>query len=539
MARSEAQPPETTDDLLDLVHVIVPFHIRQHSEHEAIDLLLEVDHLGEILNFVDAASAPRICRYLLSCADFLPEGEEAEVLKVAERVCRKAEMWPDAFRSAARTGDPEAVQQVFNDAPDGVVKKQLALMAGSLQLNIVTDDEELQALCGNSRLSSWYLQLAKDLNVSEAKHPDEIVKSGDTRLAGGMEDAKKNLSTSLISALTNAGHCNDKVLCATVAEGAAGAEPGSGAKWYAPNFPRFVDFLPPFICYAVPLASPTHCMCRFYKHKDDSQFSAVAALGLVHLWNIEEGPNVIDVLSYATENEISAGCLLATGIICCNCRSETDPALAILRDHLDLSTPDTPPLKRIAAAMGLGLSYCGTAREDVSEILSAIVADSEVGTELFSLAALSLGAVFVGTGNNSVAETICNALICERSDVQLRNTMTRFACLGLGLVFLGRQDCCEAILEACRAMPEVCRDYATMTVRFSSLSSHTSFSLYTRTSFNPCSSSGSHLRVCRHWKCCSHSRADARMCRAPRCHFREERSKCRLCWRCCQRPPRC
>jgi hypothetical protein len=202
---------------------------------------------------------------------------------------------------------------------------------------------------------------------------------------------------------------------------------------------------------------------RFYKHKGDSQFSAVAALGLVHLWNIDEGTNAVDVLTYATETEISAGALLATGIICCNCRSDTDQSLGVLSDPLDLSS-DVPPLKRIAAAMGLGLSYCGTAREDVSEILSAIVADSEVGTELFSLAALSLGAVFVGTGNNSVAETICNALICERSDVQLRNTMTRFACLGLGLVFLGRQDCCEAILEACRAMPEVCRDYATMTV---------------------------------------------------------------------------
>ena len=43
-------------------------------------------------------------------------------------------------------------------------------------------------------------------------------------------------------------------------------------------------------------------------------------------------------------------------------------------------------------------------------MLALVVADSEVGTELFSLAALSLGAVFVGTGNNSVAETICNAL---------------------------------------------------------------------------------------------------------------------------------
>ena len=306
--------------------------------------------------------------------------------------------------------------------------------------------------------------------------------------------------------------------------------------------PALLIFSRHILCYAAPLASPAHCLCRFYKHKDDSQFSAVAALGLVHLWNIEEGPNVIDVLSYATENEISAGCLLATGIICCNCRSETDPALAILRDHLDLSTPDTPPLKRIAAAMGLGLSYCGTAREDVSEILSAVVADSEVGTELFSLAALSLGAVFVGTGNNSVAETICNALICERSDVQLRNTMTRFACLGLGLVFLGRQDCCEAILEACRAMPEVCRDYATMTVRFSSLSNRRALYLsrcmyalrLTPSLFIRCA-----LARMPAPEMLLHSRADARMCRAPRCHFREERSKCRLCWRCCWRPPRC
>ncbi len=101
--------------------------------------------------------------------------------------------------------------------------------------------------------------------------------------------------------------------------------------------------------------SSTHSISRFNRHKDDIQFSAAAALGLVHLWNIEEGPNIIDVLSYATENEISAGALLAT--VCCNCRSEMDPALAILRDHLDPTNAEVPPLKRIAAAMGLGLSY--------------------------------------------------------------------------------------------------------------------------------------------------------------------------------------
>jgi hypothetical protein len=64
----------------------------------------------------------------------------------------------------------------------------------------------------------------------------------------------------------------------------------------------------------------------------------------------------------------------------------------------------------------------------------------------------------------------------------------------LGLVFLGRQDCCEAILEACRVMPEVCRDHATMTVRFSFLSNRISFPLYVRTSFNP--SSFHQVRTC-------------------------------------------
>lgn len=56
--------------------------------------------------------------------------------------------------------------------------------------------------------------------------------------------------------------------------------------------------------------------------------------------------------------------------------------------------------------------------------------------EVSSLAALSLGFVFVGTGNGEVAGTILQALM-EREEKDLNEKWARFMGLGLALLFLG------------------------------------------------------------------------------------------------------
>lgn len=84
----------------------------------------------------------------------------------------------------------------------------------------------------------------------------------------------------------------------------------------------------------------------------------------------------------------------------------------------------------------LGIAYAGTRREEVLELLLPIVSDTTVTMELSSLAALSLGLVFVGTCNGDVASTILQTLM-ERDESSLKDTYSRLMGTGLALLFIG------------------------------------------------------------------------------------------------------
>lgn len=69
----------------------------------------------------------------------------------------------------------------------------------------------------------------------------------------------------------------------------------------------------------------------------------------------------------------------------------------------------------------------------------APVADDALSMEISSLAALSLGFIFVGSGNGEIASTILQTMM-ERDDKALEEKWARFLVLGLALVYLGTLD---------------------------------------------------------------------------------------------------
>jgi 26S proteasome regulatory subunit N1 len=71
-----------------------------------------------------------------------------------------------------------------------------------------------------------------------------------------------------------------------------------------------------------------------YKTKEHGMTSATASLGLISLWNVEEGLSTIDRYMYSTDDNIKAGALLAIGLLNTGVREESDPALALLTEHL-------------------------------------------------------------------------------------------------------------------------------------------------------------------------------------------------------------
>jgi 26S proteasome regulatory subunit N1 len=69
-------------------------------------------------------------------------------------------------------------------------------------------------------------------------------------------------------------------------------------------------------------------------------------------------------------------------------------------------------------------------------LLLPVVADDSLSMEIISLAALSLGFIFVGSGNGEVASTILQVMM-ERDDKALDEKWGRFLSLGLALLYLG------------------------------------------------------------------------------------------------------
>ena len=123
-----------------------------------------------------------------------------------------------------------------------------------------------------------------------------------------------------------------------------------------------------------------------------------------------------------------------------------------------------PVHPQAAALVALGIAYAGSAREDVMEYLTPIVSNTENAniTEV-ALAALSLGQVFVGTCNEDVGSVLVQRLM-ESSDAELDDSVSRFLCLGLGLLFLGKMEKVDAIIEAVKTVEHKMGQYAALTL---------------------------------------------------------------------------
>ena len=52
-----------------------------------------------------------------------------------------------------------------------------------------------------------------------------------------------------------------------------------------------------------------------YKNRDCCMLSAAGSLGIIQLWNLDEGLSMIDKFLYSTEDYVKAGTALAVGIL--------------------------------------------------------------------------------------------------------------------------------------------------------------------------------------------------------------------------------
>lgn len=409
---------EDAQELINLARSLVPYFLSHNAEADAVDILSELERIQEIPNYLDENTYQRVCLYMVSMVNLLTYPEDQQFLRTAHDIYKKYNKLPQAMVLAIRLNDLELIHKDFESTSDIALMKQMALLVARQQIWIdlpaeAEDDQELIECFSNTKLPDHFKSLAKELNILEPKMPEDIYKSHleSSRTAGltNVDSAKHNLASAFVNAFTNAGFGNDKMML--VEEG--------DKSWV-------------------------------WKTKDEGMISTTASMGLLLRWDVESGLDQIDKFTYATEEHVKAGALLATGILISGVRLDAEPALALLGTDDNLGSKSVP--MRMASIMGLGLSYVGTNKEELLEHLLPIVEDTSLEMQLSAMAALSLGLTFVGSSNGRVSEAIITTLLDEERQKNLKDKWTRFMSLGLALLFFGRQEEVEVILETLKAI---------------------------------------------------------------------------------------
>ena len=318
---------------------------------------------------------------------------------------------------AIRYNDTDLIKSDINATSDKSLRKQMAFLVARQQiwLDVSPEDEEDQSFMdclNNTSTHKHFKSLGKELNILDPKMPEDVYKTHlETRGAGltNVDSARHNLASAFVNSFANAGFGNDNMMLVE----------GDKSSW-------------------------------IWKTKDDGMLSTTASMGMLLHGDVEVGLDTIDKFTYANEDNIKAGALLAIGILNSGVRIDSEPALALLSDTDNLEAKNVP--MRVASIMGLGLAYAGSNKEELLEVLLPIVEDGSLNMQLSATAAVSLGLIFVGSSNHQVSEAIATTLMDEERQKHLKDKWTRFMALGLALLYFGRQEEVDVILDILKAV---------------------------------------------------------------------------------------
>lgn len=173
---------EFQNQLIELVKQIIPYNMEHNAEADACDLLIEIDHLHLLQDYVDESAYPRVCLYLQSCYPYVPEPDNTIILETALQLSRKFNQHAQAMRLALMLNDMDKIQEIFKEPKESALQKQLAFMLARQQVCLeldesVQDYDDLMEIMSNANLNKHFLNLARELDIMEPKTPEDIYKS--------------------------------------------------------------------------------------------------------------------------------------------------------------------------------------------------------------------------------------------------------------------------------------------------------------------------------------------------------------------------
>lgn len=122
---------------------IIPYFIANNAEHDAIDLLLIVDKLEDIKQYITDQNFSKVHMYLSAVCGYSTDQDElSKILNILYEISLKLSEYIIALRIAIKLDDHDKIKEVFSVCPDELIRKQLAFNAARQKIFIADLSEE-------------------------------------------------------------------------------------------------------------------------------------------------------------------------------------------------------------------------------------------------------------------------------------------------------------------------------------------------------------------------------------------------------------
>lgn len=131
-------------------------------------LPFQMNKLIDTPDLVDERNCSRVCLYLLRSASYIEDPEEVEKpFDTTLKLYKQQGKLTDALRVAMRMGSDERIAELLSPSlPASQAERlQMALILAKDRSAFSCDDERLNKLVGNNRLSEQFLSVARDMEA--------------------------------------------------------------------------------------------------------------------------------------------------------------------------------------------------------------------------------------------------------------------------------------------------------------------------------------------------------------------------------------
>jgi 26S proteasome regulatory subunit N1 len=182
--------------------------------------------------------------------------------------------------------------------------------------------------------------------------------------------------------------------------------------------------------------------------KKSHKVAAVASSGLLYLWDPCRAMSEMEEDVFSADGYLAVGTLLGISISGTRVHDANDSVLALIRENLSTQSVT----QKIALLQSLLTLYAGSCRRDVLDMISPFYTDIDPEVSFFSM--FATGAVFCTSADAEILSSMVQVLL-ERQTSEFANPLSRFALLGISLVYLQAEEKVFDVLDLVKAVEDL------------------------------------------------------------------------------------